>query len=102
MKTIHYSASSVMPNTTGVVGLQVLDLDEPELIVALVPIIGWALADGVQPQPLFLWNNQCDAIHDPATGHVHTQYGECWSSLTDAVDHLVKVGKLRRTLKDAA
>jgi hypothetical protein len=93
MRTIHYSANSVMPNTTGVVGLQVLDIDEAEPTVSLVPIIGWALADGVQPQPLFMWNKHCDAIHDPATGHVHTQYGECWSSLADAVCDLVMIKK---------
>lgn len=103
MRTIHYSANSVMPNTTGVVGLQVLDIDEAEQpTVSLVPILGWALADGIEPQPLFMMNKHCDAIYDPTTGHVHTQYGECWSSLEEAVDYLVKVGKLRRTLKDAA
>jgi hypothetical protein len=102
MRTIHYSANSVMPNTTGVVVRQLLDLDEPEPTVSLVPIIGWALADGVQPQALFMWNIQCDAMHDPATGHVHTQYGECWSSLADAVSHLVLMHRSQVRLSTAS
>ncbi len=94
MKTIHYSASSVMPNTTGVVGLQVLDIDEAEQpTVSLVPIIGWALVEGREPEPVYLWNktSQVDAIHDPTTGHVYTRCGQCWTNLQDAVQDLAKV-----------
>jgi len=94
MKTIYYSANSVMPNTTGVVGVQLLDLDRSEPTVALIPIIGWAMADGIEPQPIYLWNKTVDAIHDPATGHVHTQFGECWANLQDAVQDLAKMQKL--------
>ncbi|NBW13975.1 MAG: hypothetical protein EBR82_38825 [Caulobacteraceae bacterium] len=96
MQTIHYSVNSVMPNTTGVVGVQLLDLDRSEPTVALIPIIGWAMADGIEPQPIYLWNkaDHIDAVYDPATGHVHTQFGECWANLQDAVQDLVKMRKL--------
>lgn len=96
MKTIHYSANSVMPNTTGVVGVQLLDLDRSEPTVALIPIIGWAMADGIEPQPIYLWNkaDHIEAIHDPATGHVQSQSGECWANLKDAVKDLAKMRKL--------
>jgi len=67
MRTIHYSANSVMPNTTGAVGVKVLDAHEAEPNVSLGPILGWALADGIEPQPLFMWHKQCDAIYDPTT-----------------------------------
>jgi len=89
MKTIHYSANSVLPNTTGAVGVKVLDIDEAEPYVSLVPIVGWALADGIEPQPLFMWHKECDAIYHPTTGHVHTEFGECWSSLEEASRDLV-------------
>ena len=96
MQTIHYSVNSVMPNTTGVVGVQLLDLDRSEPTVALIPIIGWAMADGIEPQPIYLWNkaDHIDAVYDPATGHVHTQFGECWANLQDAVQDLAKMQKL--------
>ena len=96
MQTIHYSVNSVMPNTTGVVGLQVLDIGEEKPTVSLVPILGWAMADGVKPEPVYLWSsaNHIDAVYDPATGHVHTQFGECWANLQDAVQDLVKIKKL--------
>jgi hypothetical protein len=99
MRTIHYSANSVLPNTTGAVGVQVLDVHEAEPTVSLVPILGWALADGIEPQPLFMMNKHCDAIYDPTTGHVHTQYGECWSSLEEAVPVLAHAN--REALKQA-
>ena len=96
MRTIHYSANSVMPNTTGAVGVKVLDAHEAEPNVSLGPILGWALADGIEPQPLFMWHKQCDAIYVPATGHVHTQYGECWSSLEEASTYLVTTYRLQK------
>jgi len=99
MRTIHYSENSVLPNTTGAVGVQVLDIDEAKPTVSLVPILGWALADGIEPQPLFMMNKHCGAIYDPTTGHVHTQYGECWSSLKEASRYLVTTYRLQKHMQ---
>ena len=100
MKTIHYSANSVMPNTTGLVGLQVLDIDEEKPTVSLVPILGWAMADGIEPQPIYLWNkaDHIDAVYDSRTGHVMDDCLGIWSSLDEAVEHFASMHRLKRVL----
>jgi len=100
MKTIHYSANSVMPNTTGLVGIQVLDIDEEKPTVSLVPILGWAMADGIEPQPIYLWSTakHIDAVYDPRTGHVMDDCLGIWSSLDEAVEHFASMHRLKRVL----
>lgn len=101
MKTIHHSANNVLPNGTGLVGVQVLDIDQAQPSVSLVPILGWAMAEGVRPQPVCLWSAPrfIDGVYDPRTGHVTDETGGSWSSLDAAVEHFVTMHRLRRSLE---
>ncbi len=100
MKTMHYSASSVVPNTAGLVGLQGLDIDEEKPTVSLVPILGWAMADPVEPKPVYLWSaaKHIDAAYDPRKGHVMDGCSGSWSSFDKAVKHFASMHKQKRVL----
>ena len=84
---------SVIVNTTGMVAIRLVDVDEDQATVLQIPIVAWRTSQESEPMPVLAWGLVYDAIHDPRTGQVFSDLGETWTSLENATRDLTAVIK---------